>query len=107
MSDPDFAALDPIFYLHHSNIDRIWADVYPIEDILAEINGRTGRRLELHPFGKDPFWENSCACFKLHEKFAAPETSLPLWCVYRPRLCDPLRRFLTYFGLEVIRHGSR
>ncbi len=25
MSDPGIAALDPIFYLHHSNIDRLWA----------------------------------------------------------------------------------
>jgi tyrosinase len=25
MSDPGLAALDPIFYLHHSNIDRLWA----------------------------------------------------------------------------------
>jgi tyrosinase len=25
MSDPDFAALDPIFWLHHCNIDRLWA----------------------------------------------------------------------------------
>jgi tyrosinase len=24
MSDPDLAALDPIFWLHHSNIDRLW-----------------------------------------------------------------------------------
>src|SRR6478672_3119047 len=25
MSDPGIAALDPIFYLHHCNIDRMWA----------------------------------------------------------------------------------
>jgi tyrosinase len=25
MSDPGLAGLDPIFYLHHSNIDRLWA----------------------------------------------------------------------------------
>lgn len=25
MSDPDIAGLDPIFYLHHANIDRLWA----------------------------------------------------------------------------------
>ncbi len=25
MANPDFAALDPIFWLHHANIDRLWA----------------------------------------------------------------------------------
>ncbi|MBW4530592.1 MAG: tyrosinase family protein [Aphanothece saxicola GSE-SYN-MK-01-06B] len=25
MSDPGLAALDPVFYLHHANIDRLWA----------------------------------------------------------------------------------
>ena len=25
MTDPDFAALDPLFWLHHCNIDRLWA----------------------------------------------------------------------------------
>ena len=25
MSDPDYAALDPIFWVHHCNIDRLWA----------------------------------------------------------------------------------
>jgi hypothetical protein len=47
--------------------------VYQIEDILAEINRRTDRRLELHPFWKYPIWKTSCACFKLHEKFVVPE----------------------------------
>lgn len=27
MSDPGMAALDPIFYLHHCNIDRLWGDL--------------------------------------------------------------------------------
>ncbi|CAB5688998.1 Tyrosinase [Delftia tsuruhatensis] len=25
MSDPDYAALDPIFWIHHCNVDRLWA----------------------------------------------------------------------------------
>jgi tyrosinase len=25
MADPGLAALDPIFYLHHANVDRMWA----------------------------------------------------------------------------------
>jgi hypothetical protein len=47
--------------------------VYEIEDILAEINRRTSRRLELHPFWKYPIWKNSFAGFKIHEKFVVPE----------------------------------
>lgn len=33
MADPDYAALDPIFWLHHANIDRlweVWRKMYPI-----------------------------------------------------------------------------
>ncbi len=26
MKEPDFAALDPIFWLHHANIDRLWSE---------------------------------------------------------------------------------
>jgi tyrosinase len=40
MSDPGTAALDPIFYLHHSNIDRMWA--------LWNVNG--------NPNPVDPAW---------------------------------------------------
>jgi len=25
MSDPDYAALDPVFWVHHCNVDRLWA----------------------------------------------------------------------------------
>jgi hypothetical protein len=44
--------------------------VYPIEDLLADINKRTGMHLELHPFWKYPIWEDlgASACFKVHEK---------------------------------------
>lgn len=46
--------------------------VYQIEDILAEINKKTGRRLELHAFWKYPIWEEKSLGFKIHEKFVAP-----------------------------------
>jgi hypothetical protein len=46
--------------------------VYQVEDILTEINKRTGRQLQLHSFWKYPIWEDSCACFKLHDKSATP-----------------------------------
>ena len=41
MSDPGLAALDPIFYLHHANIDRMWA-------VWNSSNANTG----------DPGWTN-------------------------------------------------
>jgi hypothetical protein len=52
--------------------------VYPIEDILADINSRTSLRIELHPFWKYPIWENECACFKIREKIVASEQVMDL-----------------------------
>jgi tyrosinase len=44
MSDPDYAALDPIFYLHHANIDRMWAEwnqKFPNPKVDAWVKGPT------------------------------------------------------------------
>jgi tyrosinase len=47
MADPDLAALDPIFWLHHSNIDRlweVWLDCDPLHHNLSSaywLNGVT------------------------------------------------------------------
>lgn len=37
MADPDIAALDPIFWLHHANIDRLW-DVWRNVDPTTHLN---------------------------------------------------------------------
>lgn len=45
MADPDLAALDPIFWLHHSNIDRlweVWLDCDPSHRNLTSAYWRTG-----------------------------------------------------------------
>jgi len=45
MIDPDLAALDPIFWLHHSNIDRlwqVWLNCDPAHENLASTYWRTG-----------------------------------------------------------------
>ena len=52
--------------------------VYPIEDILADINSRTGLRIESHPFWQYPIWENACACFKIREKVVDSEQVMDL-----------------------------
>ncbi len=58
MADPDLAALDPIFWLHHCNIDRLW------EEWLALGNGRanptdvhwlTGTTFDMHDGAGNPF----------------------------------------------------
>lgn len=44
MSYPDYAALDPIFYLHHANIDRMWAgwnQKYPNPPVDKWVKGPT------------------------------------------------------------------
>jgi hypothetical protein len=43
--------------------------VYQVEDIIAEINGRTGMRIELHPSWHYPIWTKSGSelSFKLRD----------------------------------------
>jgi tyrosinase len=51
MTDPDTAALDPIFWLHHSNIDRLW-EVWTHRDPTfvdpAQKAWLTGRSFQVH-----------------------------------------------------------
>jgi hypothetical protein len=44
----------------------------PIEDLLVDINSRTDWHLELHPFCRYPIWDDSCACFTVHDKVFEP-----------------------------------
>jgi tyrosinase len=42
MSDPNFAGLDPIFWLHHCNVDRLWAAWLTVDGNVQE-NGNEWR----------------------------------------------------------------
>src|SRR5204863_6117308 len=59
MSDPDLAALDPIFWLHHANIDRLW-EVWLARD-------------PTHANLKTPYWLTGVS-FDLHDALGAPIT---------------------------------
>ena len=51
MADPDLAALDPIFWLHHSNIDRlweVWLDCDPMHKNLTSAYWLTGVTFQFH-----------------------------------------------------------
>ena len=51
MADPDLAALDPIFWLHHSNIDRlweVWLDCDPLHQNLTLAYWLTGVPFQFH-----------------------------------------------------------
>jgi tyrosinase len=59
MSDPGTAALDPIFYLHHCNIDRMWA-VWNLSKAnpttTAWLNGPTTRKFVMPGPGGNPWY---------------------------------------------------
>lgn len=51
MADPDLAARDPIFWLHHSNIDRlwqVWLDCDPLHQNLTTTYWLTGVPFQFH-----------------------------------------------------------
>jgi tyrosinase len=62
MSDPGIAALDPIFYLHHSNIDRMWAawdasrNTNPTDPNWTNGPAATGGRKFAMPFPDGSSW---------------------------------------------------
>lgn len=73
MGDPGLAALDPIFYLHHANIDRMWA-------AWNEVLGNTNPT--------DPNWLNGpSACG--NAVFAMPMPGPVSW-VYTPQQVNSL-----------------
>src|SRR5262249_23495065 len=65
MSDPDTAALDPIFWLHHCNIDRLWevwrqnppTHVDPTESAWVSGPGSIGERIFSMPMPDGTSWD--------------------------------------------------
>lgn len=86
MSDPGIAALDPIFYLHHANIDRMWA-VWNLNP--SHINP------------PDPNWLAGPAASGEHE-FVMPMPGNKSW-VYTPNDVDSLSKMnYTYENLKQV-----
>ncbi|MBV9924024.1 MAG: tyrosinase family protein [Acidobacteria bacterium] len=84
MSDPGIAALDPVFYLHHGNIDRMWA--------AWNNNGNSNPA--------DPNWLNGPAAVGERE-FAMPMPDGSSW-VYTPEMVNSLSQLdYTYDDLSV------
>ena len=59
-----------MLFQHGTMLDSSY--VNPIENLLKEINRRTDKCVELHPFWKYPIWDDSCACFTVHDKVFEP-----------------------------------
>jgi tyrosinase len=65
MSDPDTAGLDPIFYLHHANIDRLWqvwrlnppTDVHPADLNWVKGPANAGGRVFSMPMPNGTAWD--------------------------------------------------
>ncbi len=85
MSDPGIAALDPIFYFHHSNIDRMWA--------IWNANGNSNPT--------DPNWLNGPATVGQRE-FVMPMPDGSSW-VYTPAQVNSLSQMdYTYDDLPAV-----
>lgn len=61
MADLSFAAFDPIFYLHHANIDRLfalWQALHPDSYLCNDTSIYPNDETELHPFRKtdNQYW---------------------------------------------------
>lgn len=74
MADPGIAALDPIFYLHHANIDRMW----------ASWNAKGNANLTL------PAWLNGPAAAG-ERPFVMPMTNGTVW-TFTPQMVDDLSK---------------
>ena len=86
MSDPGIAALDPIFYLHHANIDRMWA---------------AWNQNAANPNPTDPNWLNGPTAVGDRE-FAMPMPDGSAW-VYIPQQMSSLSQLnYTYDTLPTI-----
>lgn len=78
MSDPDTAGLDPIFWLHHANIDRLW----------WEWNLSSPH----HTNPTDPAWLNG----PLNRRFAVPDAAGQVWFYTPAQMLNPLAVPLNY-----------
>ena len=86
MADPGTAALDPIFYLHHANIDRMWA--------VWNLNSSN-----TNP--SDPNWLKGPAASGEHE-FVMPMPGKKSW-IYTPKDVNRLSKMnYTYEKLEEV-----
>jgi tyrosinase len=88
MSDPGLAALDPIFYLHHCNIDRLWA--------AWNASGKTNPT--------DPAWLNGPTASG-NRKFYMPKPDGTAWN-YTPNMVNSIAQLnYTYDDIATLPHA--
>jgi tyrosinase len=108
MTSPQTAALDPIFWLHHSNIDRMW-EVWLHADPQhtnppAHGDWSDGPPANGRPFrfpGTDGAWHNTqvhaiASAADLHYQYDDIVTPLPFGAVAAPRAATPEGRCMPY-----------